>query len=274
MDEPKLNRYAVIGNPVSHSMSPYIHQVFAEQFGIDLSYTKILSEIENFQQVVDDFFAMGGCGLNVTTPFKSLAAKYVTHRSSIAEACCSVNTIFINDVGEPCGESTDGQGWLSDIRRLQIMLPEKNILIIGAGGAARILVARLLTENIQALHVCNRTADRAQVMQKESHQNNMTASGLDDIPRIKWDLVINTLPVGWQGNYPVISALITETTIAYDLNYGQGAQSFKHWFISAGGQQKLFYDGWGMLVEQAAASFNLWWKLKPATAELIKSNKL
>ena len=271
MDEPKLNSFAVIGNPVAHSMSPYIHQCFAKQLGVELSYEKIVTDQENFQQCIEQFFAVGGRGLNITTPFKSLAAIGVNSCSPIAQACSSVNTIYKNELGKLQGESTDGIGWLADIKRLDIVLANKKILVVGAGGAARIIINRLLEEQIQRLHICNRTAQKALAL---ITNDIITASGLNDIPEVQWDLVINTLPVGWQDNYPKITALVADETVAYDLNYGVGAESFKAWFVAAGGDEKCFSDGWGMLVEQAAESFNLWWKFKPTTAELINHGPL
>jgi len=161
MSELSRSRFAVIGNPVAHSMSPLIHQAFADQFGINLCYEKILAEEETFQQVVDQFFAEGGKGLNITTPFKSLAAAYASDCSAIAKASNSVNTLFYDDAGNLRGDSTDGRGWLADIRRLGINLIDKNVLVIGAGGAARIIINTLLSEPIRGLHICNRTEQRA-----------------------------------------------------------------------------------------------------------------
>jgi len=270
MAEPTLNRFAVIGNPVAHSLSPDIHQAFARQFGIRLSYEKILAEPDTFQQVVERFFADGGKGLNITTPFKSLAVECIDKCSLMAKASNSVNTIYKNDDGELVGETTDGRGWLTDIRRLKIQLQDKNILVIGAGGAARILINTLLEESIQSLHVCNRTVERAQQL---VNSQKLSASGLDGIPETCWDLIVNTLSGGWHGQYPKIMATVTDTTYAYDLNYGEGAQSFRQWFLDNGGVQDKFNGGWGMLVEQAAESFNYWWNLRPVTDELIENGK-
>ena len=270
MAEPKVNRFAVIGNPVTHSLSPYIHQSFAGQFGVNLNYHKILAEQDTFQRVFQQFFDDGGRGLNITTPFKALAAECLTNCSDIAKACRSVNTILLNDSGELRGESTDGEGWLADVRRLKISLTEKKVLVIGAGGAARIIVDTLLSEDIQMLHICNRTEQRAEQLIELNHQK-ITASGLTNIPKDEWDLVINTLSIGWHGDYPSIIASMADDAIAYDLNYGPGAQSFRKWFVTSGGQQCFFNDGWGMLVKQAAGSFYHWWGCKPSTDELIRA---
>jgi shikimate dehydrogenase len=267
MDEHKLNRFAVIGNPVSHSQSPSIHQAFAEQYGIKLSYEKLLSEREEFQDHVLQFFAEGGRGLNITTPFKADAAALADRCTKMADISQSVNTLYIDtDSGELVGESTDGAGWIKDAKRLSINLSNAKILVIGAGGAARVLINQLLSESVQLIHVCNRTLSKADKL----IESGVTASSLEDIPINSWDLIINTLSVGWQGNYPPLNVEVNTSTKAYDLNYGQGAEAFQKWFIEAGGLTANSFEGWGMLVEQAALSFSIWLNKKPDTTVLIE----
>ncbi|MFT5451469.1 MAG: shikimate dehydrogenase [Enterobacterales bacterium] len=267
MDEHKLNRFAVIGNPVSHSQSPSIHQAFAEQYGIKLSYEKLLSEPEDFQQSVLQFFAEGGQGLNITTPFKADAAALADRCSVMAELSESVNTLYLDkDSGELVGESTDGAGWFEDAKRLSINLSGARVLVIGAGGAARVVINQLLLESVQLIHVCNRTLSKAEKL----IDSGVTASNLEEIPSNSWDLIINTLSVGWQGNYPTLNVEVCASTKAYDLNYGQGAEAFQKWFLEAGGLSANSYEGWGMLVEQAALSFSIWLNKKPDTTALIE----
>jgi shikimate dehydrogenase len=267
MDEHKLNRFAVIGNPVAHSQSPSIHQAFAKQFGIKLSYEKILSEPEEFQGRVLQFFAEGGRGLNITTPFKADAAALADRCTKMADISQSVNTLYLDkDSGELVGESTDGAGWVKDIKRLSINLRGAKVLVIGAGGAARVLINQLLLESVQLIHVCNRTLSKAEKLIDSA----VTASNLEEIPKNSWDLIINTLSVGWQGNYPMLNVEVNSATKAYDLNYGQGAEAFQQWFIEVGGLSKNSYEGWGMLVEQAALSFSIWLNKKPDTTALIE----
>jgi len=267
MDEYKLNRFAVIGNPVCHSQSPTIHQTFAQQFGIALSYEKLLSEEDEFQTLVLQFFAEGGQGLNITTPFKSAAATLADRCSAIGDLSQSVNTLYLDkDTGELVGESTDGAGWVQDAKRLSINLVGAKVLVIGAGGAARVIINQLLDESVRLIHVCNRTLSKAEKLVSKG----VTVSDLDEIPRQSWDLIINTLSVGWQGHYPALKVEVNESTKAYDLNYGQGAEAFNKWFIKAGGKADHCYEGWGMLVEQAALSFSIWLKKMPDTKALIE----
>ena len=268
MDEQKLNRFAVVGNPVAHSRSPMIHESFATQFGLQLSYEKIKAETDTFNETVETFFASGGKGLNITTPFKRAAADLADSCSDMALASNSVNTLYIdNKTGKLVGESTDGVGWLKDIQRLGIVLKNSRVLMIGAGGAAGVIVNQLLKEQLQQLHVCNRTLAKAEHLVNDI--SFTSTSTLKDIPNVKWDLVINTLSVGWHSDYPDIKVNIDNKSKAYDLNYGEGANAFKKWFVQRGGEPSAFYEGWGMLVEQAAKSFYIWWDKKPDTSELI-----
>ena len=269
MDEQKLNRFAVIGNPIEHSQSPKIHQNFASQFDLQLSYEKIKAEADTFNETVDAFFAEGGKGLNITTPFKGAAADMADICSDIATISHSVNTLYIDKTtGRLVGDSTDGRGWLKDIQRLGITLKNSRILMIGAGGAAGVIANQLLKEQLEQLHVCNRTLEKAENLVNES----IGTSTLVDIPDENWDLVINTLSVGWHSDYPKIKINVDNKTKAYDLNYGTGANAFRKCFVEAGGDSSLFFEGWGMLVEQAAESFNIWWGKKPETTELISLN--
>ena len=265
MHEPKLNKFAVIGNPVEHSKSPIIHQCFAKQFGITLSYDKILATKDNFSDVVMRFFSEGGTGLNITTPFKSAAAELVNRCSVEAKQCQSVNTVSIDSSGLLVGNSTDGVGWLRDIKRNNTRLNNSNVLVIGAGGAGRMIINQLGNEALGSLHVCNRTVSKVRQLENEI----TTVSSLTDIPDRHWDLMINTLPVGWHGKFPEINVTPAGNTRAYDLNYGDGAAAFLRWYLDKGGQQDLFMNGWGMLVEQAAESFNIWLNLVPDTTQLI-----
>ena len=272
LDIKQQGRFAVVGNPIAHSMSPSIHQSFARQFGLQLSYEKILAEKNNFNEIVTTFFQQGGHGLNITTPFKSMAAEYAKKCSVFARSCNSVNTLYRDKSGAIRGDSTDGRGWLSDISRLNIDLRNKNVLIMGAGGAARIILNALLDKPVKSIHICNRTEHRASDLLVAT-ENRLTASNLAEIPDTKWDLIINSLSVGWHGKFPDIQIQLNEHCTAYDLNYGQGAKPFKEWFLDLGGKRSAFYDGWGMLVEQAAESFYIWWQMRPETAEMIKSGK-
>ena len=264
------NYCAVIGNPISHSLSPQIHQAFAAQFSMPLRYERLQATKETFAATVQQFFATGGMGLNVTTPFKEMAFVLCDETCSMSQAAHSCNTLYQQD-GKLVGTTTDGYGWLNDIRRLDINLSGKSILLLGAGGANRILYHTLL-ENTDALNPAsivwaNRSLDK--LLTQPDHRLVIKVP-LDQIPAMAYDLVINGISVGWQHEFPELALSISPSALVYDLNYGDGAKPFHHWATKAGANEQLCVDGWGMLVGQAAKSFEIWWDKQPETIELIE----
>jgi shikimate dehydrogenase len=262
-------RFAVIGNPIQHSHSPEIHQHFAQQFGIELDYQKRLSDEQHFAEDVQAFFAGGGKGLNVTLPFKQQAytlAQVVTKEAKQAQ---SVNTLYRNEHGQLCGDTTDGRGLLNDLTRLQLIEPNQPVLVLGAGGAARAIIPVLLNLGCP-ITLINRTLQNAERLANEfaplgSIRLCEKASGADKQPR----LIINTLPMN--GAYWLTQYKITELakTRVYDISYGERAQDFLNWCRQH--QCTAAFDGWGMLVEQAALAFYIWHGVSPDTQALHRS---
>lgn len=155
------DNYAVIGHPVAHSESPQIHTRFAAQTGEDLCYTAILAPLDGFAATVRDFSASGGCGLNVTVPFKEEAFRLATRLSPRAQAAGAVNTLRFSG-NEIFGDNTDGAGLVCDIEKnLDRALAGRRILLLGAGGAARGVILPLLLGNPARLVIANRTAQKA-----------------------------------------------------------------------------------------------------------------
>jgi shikimate dehydrogenase len=259
---------AVIGKPIKHSLSPQIHQQFASQFDMTIDYQRLSCEPEDFALTVQAFFAAGGKGMNVTTPFKEAAraiADDVSPESQLANSC---NTLFMRE-GLLCGITTDGDGWLEDIERLAIRLASSRILLLGVGGASRIILQKLLSlprDSAPAeIVIANRTESKIAPLLTDKR---LSGYGLFDIPGTSYDLIINGLSTGWQDSFPELQPGLANGATGYDLNYGQGAEPFKHWFMKQGAQ---CYDGWGMLVNQAALSFATWWHKKPDTKALIEA---
>ncbi|NNJ73039.1 MAG: shikimate dehydrogenase [Enterobacterales bacterium] len=277
MSEDHLSsRCAVIGNPIAHSRSPQIHQWFAHQFELRIDYQRIQAEDNScekasFEKTVTQFFSAGGRGLNITSPFKQQAFAMADIQSPAACQAESGNTLWLEN-GQLHVTSTDGAGWYQHIQHLGVELKDCNILILGAGGAGRVIFEYLKElGTVASIVLANRSQEKLATMH---FPNNTFGVTLDSIPNQDYDLIINALPTGWQNSFPEVSVPVTETTAAYDLNYAEGAKSFQEWFLAAGGQQKNFYDGWGMLVCQAALSFEIWWAQKPQTAELINHPEL
>jgi shikimate dehydrogenase len=270
-------RFAVIGHPVKHSRSPSIHQQFAAQTHIALTYERLEAPLDAFKPTVNQFFSAGGRGLNVTVPFKleawELAREHLSTRARQAQA---VNTLWIRD-GALHGCNTDGVGLVSDLKRLGVRCEGARILMVGAGGAARGVLGPLLETGCKQLHVVNRTVARAQALVSEwlasapSMQKVLSAGSLADtaVPE-RWDIVVNASASSLGGEAPALpSGLYAPGAWAYDMMYAAKPTAFMLQ-AKADGAAHLS-DGLGMLVGQAAESFYLWHGLRPDITPVLAS---
>lgn len=273
-------RYGVIGNPIHHSRSPLIHSAFAQQTGIDLDYTAILAPLDGFVATVTHFRSEGGLGLNVTVPFKAEAFALCATRSERAQRAGAVNTlIFPADPSSSDirGDNTDGVGLLRDLAFHQIPLKGKKILLLGAGGASRGVLAPLLAEEPTQLLIANRRAATAEQLATDFQDlagthTQLGACALDALPSDAFDLIINATSASLSGErLPLLDELIDQKTTVYDMAYGREPTVFMQWGAALGATA---FDGLGMLVEQAAESFYLWHGIRPETGhvrELLKA---
>lgn len=265
------DRYAVMGNPIEHSLSPTIHGLFAKQTNQDISYEKILVGLDDFKNAIFDFRDSGGKGCNVTLPFKQEAYALADECSDAAKQAEAVNTLYFTSEGKIYGDNTDGPGLCRDLElHHQIHLHNAKILILGASGAARGVIGPLLSYQPQLLHIANRTAAKATKLSTHfGAEGNVTASSLSHIPSQRFDLIINATSASLSGCVPDISPrFFQEARYCYDLAYGAPAETFIAWARKQGCQQ--VYDGLGMLVEQAAESFYLWRRVHPETTDVIR----
>lgn len=267
-----ISHYAVIGNPVKHSRSPWIHQRFAQQTGIALEYTRLEAPLDGFTQSVQNFIAQGGRGLNVTVPFKEQAYDLVGDRlSERALQAQAVNTLIVREDGIH-GCNTDGVGLSSDIARAGFELKNKRILIIGAGGAAKGIIGPLLQTGCSAIHIINRTAARAEALCTQfsataGAQQQLSAGGLPDAGA-GWDIVINASASSLQGVPPELpEGCYAPGSLAYDLMYSAQATPFLDQAVKHGAAYSM--DGLGMLVGQAAESFWLWHGVRPEVEPVL-----
>lgn len=262
------SRYAVFGNPVAHSVSPRIHAAFAKQTGHDLSYDKMEVPLDGLDAAVDDFFAAGGKGLNITLPFKAQAFECADHATVEACDAGAVNTLWRESNDTLVGANTDGVGFIRDLTVNQrASLAGRRVLLLGAGGAARGILGPLLQARPAHVHIANRTAARATALAAR-HPGNVTGAGLDDWPADRFDLVINASAAGHDGATSTPPPdLLGATCVCYDLSYGHAAAAFLDWARTHGAARAL--EGWGMLVEQAAESFHLWRGVRPETAAIV-----
>ncbi len=270
-----MDSYCVFGHPIEHSKSPWIQKRFAELTGQTLQYEKIWVPLEAFSTTVHAFRAAGGKGCNVTLPFKTEAAALATAcspRVALAQAC---NTLKF-DGEQIYGENTDGLGLVTDlVRNAGFTLQGRRILLIGAGGAAAGVLGPLMSEKPKAIWVANRTVDKA-IQLAARHASLAATEGVDcqafglmdeAILSQSFDLVINASSSSLQqAALPVPASVLQTNGLACDLMYGPAAQAFLQWARANGTEAR---DGLGMLVEQAAASFQLWRGVQPPTQEVL-----
>jgi shikimate dehydrogenase len=252
------DRYAVIGRPVGHSLSPRIHAAFARQTGEDMAYG--LLQADTFAGSANAFFDRGGVGLNVTIPYKEDAWRWVDERDVLAEAAGAVNTIVVRG-RRRIGCNTDGTGLLRDLAAQDVDPKGLRVLVIGAGGAARGIARPLLACAPAQLVFANRTPERAQQLVldliREGGSPEVQGVSFADLHARAFDLVINATAVGQSGVGGMLASAIVEGSICYDLVYRLGGETpFCAWARIARAARVL--DGLGMLVEQAAESFRLW----------------
>ena len=267
-----MDNYAVIGNPIAHSLSPRIHGLFAAQTGQAINYRTLFSPLDEFSASVEAFRQAGGRGLNVTLPFKEQAWEYVDDSSARADRVRAVNTIRFDGSGRVHGDSTDGLGLVRDLAGNGVEIRQRRVLLVGAGGAVRSVLGSLIDEQPAAMTIINRTRSRAeQLLQLFPEARGMiNAQGFDEPAGGPYDLVINGTSAGLAGqSLPLPDGILADGACCYDMAYGTAAQVFLDWAATNGAA--LCCDGLGMLVEQAAESFHLWRGIRPDTQAVIDS---
>ncbi|WP_260261653.1 shikimate dehydrogenase [Vibrio intestinalis] len=265
----QIDRYAVFGNPIGHSKSPFIHTLFARQTNQSMTYTAKLAPIDGFESAACEFFSNGGRGCNITVPFKEQAYQFASRLTERAQLAGAVNTLKKLDDGEIIGDNTDGAGLVQDLLQYQVPLKDARILLIGAGGAARGVVQPLLEQSPECLVITNRTFSKAeQLASMFAEFGNVVASEMNQIDQ-PFDVIINSTSASLSGELPSISTeIFSSTSTAYDMMYGKGKTTFNQWALDNGVAHA--YDGLGMLVGQAAESFMLWRGLRPGTRQILR----
>jgi len=263
-----MKKYAVIGNPVHHSISPIIHTQFSKEFGLEISYEKILSPFDGFQDTVKKFIDSDGQGFNITLPFKIQAHNLSKTLTPNAKAAGAVNAIKIED-NTLIGENTDGNGLVNDFtNNLNQSLKGKEILIIGAGGATQGILKPILDCNPEKILLANRTKEKSlKLASKFLKYGKVCGFGLDQIKSKPVDVVINATSASIDGNIPNIPKGVVEGALCYDLMYGEET-AFMKW--AKENSARKVSDGLGMLVEQAALSFSFWLGKNPQTKLVIE----
>ncbi|VAW91914.1 Shikimate 5-dehydrogenase I alpha [hydrothermal vent metagenome] len=266
----RIDRYAVMGNPITHSKSPKIHTLFARQTDQAVEYTAIQVDLGGFSQAVGNFKASGGKGLNITVPFKEEAWQLAVERSQRAELAGAVNTLKLES-DQIFGDNTDGIGLVHDLKNnFKYELRDKIILLMGAGGAARGVIAPILEQQPSLLIIANRTADKAVALATHfSELGTVQGCGYGQLNELQFDLVLNATAASLQGEVPDLpDELLADQAMCYDLMYGAKPTAFMAWAAVHGASQ--ITDGLGMLVEQAAESFYIWRDVRPETTSVIE----
>jgi shikimate dehydrogenase len=270
-DYPGKDAYAVIGNPIAHSKSPLIHEVFAKQTQQAIQYGRIFSELDTFKKTAQEFFERGGKGLNVTIPFKLQAYELAQHKTPRAQSAKAANMLWVEN-GQLWCDNSDGEGLTRDLRRLLkqrsgAVLNGINVLILGAGGAAQGVIDPLMGAGVASITVFNRTHEKAEALVKQftglatEAKVHLKALPLAELKNGAYDLIINATATGLSNESPIakdiLQAIIHPDTLAYDMVYGKETCFMQD--AKALGIQAV--DGLGMLVEQAALAFETWRQL-------------
>lgn len=243
-----MKRFAVFGAPIQHSLSPLIHYLFAKQTGIKLRYDKYQVEPENFSKEVNYFFSTGGCGINITSPLKELAFQISDKQTPRCFKAKSANTLSYNS-GQIFADNTDGAGLLMDLKRY-INIQNQNILIIGAGGAARGIIEAINSEKPQSISLLNRSEKNLTKFINDFSSINPIFSA--DF-KIKYDLIINTTPSAAEI---LPDEILKKAQFCYDLIYRYNSKTpFELRALQLGIPTK---NGLGMLINQAALAFGIW----------------
>ena len=268
------DRYGVIGHPIAHSKSPVIHAQFAQQTGQKLTYEAIDVPPADLATTIDNLIHEGFKGLNVTVPHKNAVVGLMDELSDRARLASAVNTITRQEDNQLVGDNTDGIGLVRDLQRnLRFEIQDADILILGAGGATRGIIPSLLESEPRQILIANRTIERADELVDTFGDNgarlgNVAACQFEELEDREFDLIINATSAGLDGEVPPFPGSIIRPDVAcYDLSYAMKPTPFLTWAGAQGA--KRAYQGWGMLVEQAAASFRIWRGIRPDTKPIL-----
>ena len=265
-----MDHYAVVGNPIEHSLSPIIQRLFAVQTEQDISYEKILAPLDAFEETITALIERGYKGVNVTLPFKERAFQLATKKSSDALDAHAVNTLVFHDDGVIEGHNTDGIGLVQDLtHNHHYSLRQKRILIIGCGGAVKGIVGPLLKQAPAQLIIANRTkAKSVELAEHFELVGHVQGCGLDELDNGPYDLIIHGTSVRNAEDLVFPGNLIGDQTWCYDLNYDRiNKTPFVQWAELQGAAKAL--DGIGMLIEQAALAFRIWRGVYPDTQGIL-----
>ncbi|WP_334014157.1 shikimate dehydrogenase [Alteromonas sp. S167] len=266
-----MKKFAVFGNPIAQSLSPTIHEMFAEQVGEKISYEKILAPVDGFVDAANAFLAQeGAVGCNVTMPFKLDAFNLAKVDDQAAKDAQAVNTLMNGDSGEVWGYNTDGVGLVNDLLNSGVEIKGKRVLLIGAGGAARGVISPLLKAGAASLIITNRTKAKAEEVASAASNAKVQVVALEDIADVGPHIIINSTAASLSNELPcsLEDGVLNNCDVVYDMVYKNSPTRFMRDAAELGVKTQI--DGLGMLVEQAAEAFYIWTKKRPDTSDIVK----
>ena len=270
----KLTRLALFGQPVKSSLSAGIHRMFADQFDLEIDYQLIDTGAEGFPAALENFRLSGGSGCNITLPLKREAWRLSAAATQEVQQAQAANTLVYQPSSGWFAHTTDGAGLVADLTvNHGIGLAGLRILILGAGGAAAGVLGPLLAENPQNIVLVNRNLDRARTLAARFGTSaRISVSSWTDLSQQgAFNLVINATSLGHHGQAPELPALLfAQAAVCYDLNYHKASLPLKKLCAD---MEQPYIDGLGMLVEQAAASFQIWTAMRPDSRVVIEANR-
>ena len=264
------DQYGLVGHPVAHSWSPFIHGMFAKAAAQNLVYRLFDVPSVTFRRDVLALFTGGVRGINVTLPHKQAAAELVNELTPRAARAQAVNTIAFFEDTTLLGDNTDGVGLIADLERnMKLTLADKRVLILGAGGAVRGVLGPLLERDLRSTLIANRTPKKARQLATEfADLGAIDGCGFSEIEALPFDLIINATSASLQGEMPHLpEGLVGDESVCYDMAYGRGPTPFTAWAEARHAARAV--KGWGMLVEQAAEAFLLWRGIRPHTRPVL-----
>lgn len=266
-----LIKLAVFGNPVAQSRSPEIHGLFAAQCGLRVDYRAIQVTADTFAQKVRMLALEGGRGCNITAPFKNAAWQLASHDSDSARRAQAANTLVFDNDESWFADSTDGKGLLQDLQDgASVELAGSSICLLGAGGAAAGVLGALLNADPDKVVVANRSLEKAQQLELAHRDLGevVACKPAELSSEAPFDLFINATSLGHSGHAPVLDpSWFNPEALCYDMNYGEAAEPLRR---KCEEQRICYRDGLGMLVQQAALSFELWTGKMPDVAEVLE----
>ncbi len=260
-----IKKYAVVGHPIHHSKSPVIHQCFADEFGLSIRYEKIDINPEHFVDKIHALRNQNYLGLNITLPFKADAFAMCDEVTATSRMTGSVNTLTFID-GKIYGDTTDGIGIVRDLDAKKIVIKDSHLAILGAGGASNGVMFDIINAGPKSITLANRTKTKADDMVNKwdsfakGNGVELRVIELHAFNGQGYHLVINgTSSALLDGSSPIADHLFQSETVYYDMIYGVETR----FMLNAKHKGAQYFDGLGMLIGQAAASFTIWHKLQP-----------